>query len=63
MQGATINAIAAGTLLNVGSQLWLSGQPGFGGALAAASGVFGVLIGLAFRRVKRIDKFEKGMRG
>lgn len=62
MQGATINAIGAGTLVNVGSQLAMSGQAGLGGVLLAGSGVFGILIWRAFRRVRRIDKFEKGMR-
>ena len=62
MQGATINAIGAGTLVNVSSQLAMNGQGGLGGALLAGSGVFGFLIWRAFRRAKRIDKFEKGMR-
>lgn len=62
MQGATINAIGAGTLVNVGSQLAMNGQAGLGGVLLAGSGVFGFLIWRAFRRVKRIDKFEKGIR-
>lgn len=62
-QGATMNAIASGTLANVGSQLLLGGHLGPGAALLSGSAVFGVFIGLAFRRVKRIDKFERGMRG
>ena len=62
VQGATINAIGAGTLVNVGSQLAMNGQAGLGGVLLAGSGVFGILMWRAFRRVRRIDKFEKGMR-
>lgn len=62
-QGATINAIASGTLANVGSQLLLNGHSGVGVGLLTGSAALGVLIGLAFRRVRRIDKFEKGLRG
>lgn len=63
MQEATISAIGAGTLVNVGSQLVMNGQQGAGGVLLTGSAVFGFLIWRALRRVKRIDKFEKGMRG
>ena len=63
LQGATINAIGAGTLVNVGSQLAITGQAGIGAVLLACSAVFGVLIWRAFWRVRRIDKFERGMRG
>ena len=62
MQEATISAIGAGTLANVGSQLAMNGQRAAAGVLLFGSAVFGVLIWRSFRRVKRIDKFEKGMR-
>ena len=63
LQGATINAIGAGTLVNVGSQLAMNGQAGIGSMFLAGSAAFGVLIWRAFWRVRRIDKFERGMRG
>ena len=62
MQESTINAIGAGTLANVGSQLAMNGQRAAAGFLLVGSAIFGVFIWRAFRRVKRIDKFEKGMR-
>ncbi len=62
VQSATINAVAGGTLVNVGSQLIINERPG-GGFLLAVSAIFGALVWRAFWRVKRIDKFEKNMRG
>ncbi|EIE27253.1 ABC1-domain-containing protein [Coccomyxa subellipsoidea C-169] len=63
LQGATMSAIAGGTLVNLGSQLIISGQSGVGGTLLAGSAVFGALVWRAFWRVKRIDRFEKNIRG
>ena len=57
-----MNAIGAGTLANVGSQLAMNGQRAAAGFLLVGSAIFGVFIWRAFWRVKRIDKFEKGMR-
>lgn len=62
VQSATINAIAGGTLVNVSSQLIINGRPE-GSFLLAISAVFGALVWRAFWRVKRIDKFEKNIRG
>ena len=62
LQMATFQAVAVAGLLDVGTQLQLGGRvawsyPAFGGAA-----VLCVLIGLGFRRIKRLDKFEKGLR-
>jgi hypothetical protein len=65
MQVATINTIAAVGLLDIGTQLALHGD-GLEGPAAlcyALSTVFGVFVALGFKRVQRLDKFEKEIRG
>lgn len=59
MQGATINTVAAGTLLNVGVTLTTQGAVGPGTLCFLLAGVFTVLIIFAMKRVERLDKFEK----
>jgi predicted unusual protein kinase regulating ubiquinone biosynthesis (AarF/ABC1/UbiB family) len=62
MQAATLNAVAGVGLLNVGTQLALSGRGGAAGAVMAVAGAFGALVLLGLRRVQRLDKFEKDLR-
>eukprot|EP00271_Cylindrocystis_brebissonii_P009273 TRINITY_DN2399_c0_g3_i7.p1 TRINITY_DN2399_c0_g3~~TRINITY_DN2399_c0_g3_i7.p1 ORF type:complete len:801 (-),score=132.93 TRINITY_DN2399_c0_g3_i7:801-3203(-) len=66
LQTATLNAIAAGSLLNVGVQLLLSTPQQIDGSMTApattafaGAGVFILFIVFALRRVQRLDKFEK----
>ena len=40
-----------------------SWQPAFATFLFSGSSVFGLLMYKGFKRVRRIDKFEKGIRG
>lgn len=64
LQVATINTIATVGLLDVGTQLALhGGLEGPAGLCYALSGVFGVFVALGFKRVQRLDKFEKEIRG
>lgn len=64
MQIVTVNTIGAVGLLDVGTQLalhgGLDGPAGLGYALSA---VFGVFVALGLKRVQRLDKFEKEIRG
>lgn len=62
-QTVTIQSVACATLVNVGSQLAASSHPGLATLLFSGSSVFGLLIYKGFKRVRRIDKFEKGIRG
>jgi predicted unusual protein kinase regulating ubiquinone biosynthesis (AarF/ABC1/UbiB family) len=65
MQLATLHTVAAVGLLNVGTQLALAGAE-HGGAAAAvftAAGVFAALVVAGMRRVARLDKFEREIRG
>lgn len=64
MQVAIINSIGAVGLLDVGTQLALhGGLEGPAGLCYALSSVFGVFVALGFKRVQRLDKFEKEIRG
>lgn len=63
MQSVTIQSVACATLVNVGSQLAAGNHPGLATLLFSGSSVFGILIYKGFARVRRIDKFEKGIRG
>lgn len=62
LQAATINSIGCMGMLNVGVQLGLAGQGAAGGAALALSAVFGGLVLFGFRRVQRLDKFEKSIK-
>lgn len=63
VQSITVQSIACATLVNVGSQLAASNHPGLASVLFGGSSVVGFLIYRGFRRVRRIDKFEKNIRG
>lgn len=59
----TMNAIGAVGFLNMATQLALGGQSGAGTALMGVSALFAVLTLLGLRRVQRLDKFEKQVKG
>lgn len=61
-QAATLNCICSMGFLNVGTQLALAGQQLPAGAAFVASAVCGGLVLYGFRRVKRLDKFEKSIK-
>ena len=63
VQNVTVQSVACATLVNVGSQLAASNHPGLASVLFGGSSVFGFLIYRGFKRVRRIDKFEKNIRG
>lgn len=64
LQLATINTIATVGLLDVGTQLALhGGLEGPAGLCYTLSAVFGVFVALGLKRVQRLDKFEKEIRG
>jgi hypothetical protein len=50
-------------LLNVGVQLGLAGKDAAAGMVMALAGGFAVAVSLGMRRVKRLDKFEDGLKG
>jgi disease resistance protein RPM1 len=62
LQIATLQAVAGAALLDVGTQLGLAGKQGASGALLSGAAAMGVLVLLAMRRVKRLDKFERDLR-
>ena len=63
LQNMTIQSVACATLVNVGSQLAASNHPGFASVLFGGSSIIGFLVYKGFKRVRRIDKFERNMRG
>ncbi|KAG2482100.1 hypothetical protein HYH03_018956 [Edaphochlamys debaryana] len=66
LQLATLHTVAAVGLLNAGVTLALAGEGPAGaaaGVCLGGAGLFGVLVVLGMRRVQRLDKFEKDMRG
>ena len=63
VQNVTVQSVACATLVNVGSQLAANNHPGLATVLFGGSSVFGFLIYRGFKRVRRIDKFEKNIRG
>jgi heme A synthase len=64
MQLVTVNTVASVGLLDVGTQLALhGGLEGPAGLCYALSAVFGVFVALGLKRVQRLDKFEKEIRG
>jgi predicted unusual protein kinase regulating ubiquinone biosynthesis (AarF/ABC1/UbiB family) len=63
MQLATLHAVASLGLLNVGTQLALGGREGAASAAMGAAAVFAGLVVLGLRRVRRLDKFEDGIKG
>lgn len=62
IQMATMQSIGAVGFLNVGTMLALDGRTGPAAGVLGLAGVFGVMMLLGFKRVKRLDKFEKDLR-
>jgi len=62
-QAATLHAVGALGFLNLGSTLAISGLDGPAAGALALSAAFGVLMFQGFRRVDRLDKFEKQLKG
>ena len=62
VQNMTVQSIFSMGLLNVAAQFYLQEQATAAGAFFVGAGVFGVLVGLSFRRVKKLDRFERGIR-
>ncbi len=63
MQTVTLQAVGVLGLANMGLQLVLAGQAAFAGAVFVATGALSVGVGLGLRRVKRLDRFEKQIKG
>lgn len=63
MQTVTLQAVGVLGLANMGLQLVLAGQSVLAGVAFVATGALGVGAGLGLRRVKRLDKFEKQIKG
>ncbi len=59
---ATLQAVAVAGLLDVGTQLQLGGRAEWSYPAFGAAAVLSGLIALGFRRVKKLDKFEKGLK-
>lgn len=63
IQVATINSVISIGMLQFGTQLALGGQSVPSTFAFTVSTVFGLLVGRAFWRVRRLDKFEKDLKG
>ena len=59
----TLQAVIAAVLLDIGTQLALSSHPHLAQASFGGSGVFGLLLAFQFRRLSKLDKFEKAVKG
>lgn len=59
---ATIQAVVAAVLLDVGTQLAISSHLHLAQASFGGSGIFAVLLALQFRRLRKLDKFEKAIK-
>lgn len=62
LQLATLHSVGAMGLLNLGASLATAGRTAPAVLCLGAAGAFSVLVALGFRRVRRLDKFEKGVR-
>lgn len=63
LQAVTIQTVACTTLVNIGSSLAISDRLGLAMVPWGSSLVIAFVIFRGFKRIKRIDKFEKGIRG
>lgn len=63
LQAVTINAVGAAGFLNVGAQLALGGLQGAASVAFSVAAVFSTLVLLGFKRVQRLDKFEREIKG
>jgi predicted unusual protein kinase regulating ubiquinone biosynthesis (AarF/ABC1/UbiB family) len=62
LQLATVNAIAVAGLANMATQFGLNGHPNLAWGSSLTAGVFAFFVWRGFRRIKRLDKFEKDIR-
>ena len=60
---ATINSVLAVGMLQFGTQLAMGGRSWPSGLAFTVATVFSILVGRAFLRVRRLDKFEKDLKG
>lgn len=63
MQVVTLYAVATMGLLNLATQFGLAGQTGIAAMTMMGSLGFAVMVALGVQRVKRLDKFEAGIKG
>lgn len=63
LQSVTVSAVSCFGFLNVATQLALAGRTGPAGLVMALSAVSAGLVLFSMRRVKRLDKFEKEIKG
>ena len=63
MQMTTIQSLAAVGLLNAGTTLEVAGRGSWAAACFAGAGVAAIMVLGGLRRVRNLDKFEKGIRG
>jgi len=63
MQSATLHAVGALGFINLGTTLAISGLDGPAAGALGLAAVFGVMMFQGFRRIDRLDKFEKDLKG
>jgi hypothetical protein len=59
---ATFQAVAVAGLLDVGTQLQIAGQTTYSTPAFVGAAILCGVIGWGFRRVGKLDKFEKDMK-
>ncbi|GBG75747.1 hypothetical protein CBR_g20993 [Chara braunii] len=59
MQTITLNTVVAATLLNIGATLLVNGLPEVANTSFAVAGVFSFFVYRGFRRIKKLDSFER----
>ena len=63
LQNITVQTVAAATFANMGTQLALSSHPALATACGLGTAVGAFLISKNYRRIQRIDKFERNIKG
>lgn len=63
LQTITLQTVTAATFANMGTQLALNNHPAIATALGAATAVCAYLVYRGYKRVQRLDKFERGIKG
>eukprot|EP00967_Tisochrysis_lutea_P001087 scaffold1396_cov18-Tisochrysis_lutea.AAC.1 len=63
LQSATLHAVGALGFINLGTTLAISGLDGPAAGALGLAAVFGVMMFQGFRRIDRLDKFEKDLKG
>eukprot|EP00983_Pelagomonas_calceolata_P024414 768532-Pelagomonas_calceolata.AAC.1 len=62
-RSATLHAVGALGFINLGTTLAISGLDGPAAGALGLAAVFGVMMFQGFRRIDRLDKFEKDLKG